>query len=188
VSLVLGDNIFYGHGLAEDVQRSAELDVGAIVYAYYVRNPEEYGVVEFDASGGAISIEEKPRDPKSNYAVTGLYFYDADVVAIAESLAPSERGELEITDVNRVYLDRGTLTVRHLGRGMAWIDTGTHETLLHAGTFVETVQARQGLQIACLEEIAWRLGYIDDSVLAQHAKELSNSSYGQYLSSLLDRR
>jgi glucose-1-phosphate thymidylyltransferase len=188
VSLVLGDNIFYGHGLAEDVQRSAELDVGAIVYAYYVRDPEEYGVVEFDASGGAISIEEKPREPKSNYAVTGLYFYDADVVAIAESLAPSERGELEITDVNRVYLERGTLTVRHLGRGMAWIDTGTHETLLHAGTFVETVQARQGLQIACLEEIAWRLGYIDDSVLAQHAKELSNSSYGQYLSSLLDRR
>jgi len=188
VSLVLGDNIFFGHGLAEDLQRSAELDSGAIVYAYYVRDPERYGVVEFNTDARAISIEEKPQKPKSNHAVTGLYFYDDEVVSIAEGLAPSERGELEITDVNRAYLERGTLMVRHLGRGMAWIDTGTHESLLHAGTFVETIQARQGLQVACLEEIAWRLGYIDDATLEQHAAELSSSSYGRYLAALLDRQ
>ncbi len=185
VSLVLGDNLFFGHGLADQLQAAANLTKGARVFAYYVRDPERYGVVEFDRDGKVRSIEEKPEKPRSHYAVTGLYFYDNDVVEIARQLKPSDRGELEITDVNRVYLERDRLGVEVLGRGTAWIDTGTHESLLHAAEFVAAVQERQGLQIASPEEIAWRLGYIDDALMERHANELSKSSYGRYLRSLL---
>ncbi len=185
VSLVLGDNLFFGHGLADQLQAAANLTKGARVFAYYVRDPERYGVVEFDRDGKVRSIEEKPEKPRSHYAVTGLYFYDNDVVEIARQLKPSDRGELEITDVNRVYLERDRLGVEVLGRGTAWIDTGTHESLLHAAEFVAAVQERQGLQIASPEEIAWRLGYIDDALMERHASELSKSSYGRYLRSLL---
>jgi glucose-1-phosphate thymidylyltransferase len=185
--LVLGDNIFYGHGLAKTLQSANERTSGATVFGYYVRDPERYGVVSFDQNGKAATIEEKPKQPKSNYAVTGLYFYDNDVVSIAKNLKPSPRGELEITDVNNVYLKRGKLNVEQLGRGTAWLDTGTHESLVEATNFVSVVENRQGLKIACPEEIAWRMGYIDGTQLASLAKDLGKSSYGQYLQDLLKR-
>jgi len=180
-SLVLGDNIFYGHGLTELLMAATQREHGATTFGYWVKNPEAFGVVEFDASGRAVSIEEKPAKPKSNYAVTGLYFYDAEVVSLAKSLRPSPRGELEITDLNRVYLERGTLRVEKLGRGTAWLDTGTPDALLQAANFVQTIQARQGLQIACPEEIAFRLGWIKKNELLALAEPLSKTAYGQYL-------
>ncbi len=186
--LILGDNIFYGHGLSESVQRAAALAEGATVYGYYVRDPERYGVVEFDAAGRAVSIEEKPARPRSNYAVTGLYFYDNQVVDIAASLTPSARGELEITDVNRRYLEQAQLQVEILGRGMAWLDTGTHESLLQAGNFVQTIEERQGLKIACLEEIAYRWGWISAEEVERKAASLRNNGYGQYLFEILKHR
>ncbi|HLF58165.1 MAG TPA: glucose-1-phosphate thymidylyltransferase RfbA [Alphaproteobacteria bacterium] len=185
VCLVLGDNIFFGHGLAQRLQQAAAQVAGATIFAYFVRDPERYGVVSFDAKGRAISIEEKPKQPKSNYAVTGLYFYDGEVTAIAKSLKPSARGELEITDVNRVYLERGALDVELLGRGSAWLDTGTHEALLQATNFIGMVEARQGLRIACPEEIAWRMGFIDAEQLRRLAEPLKASGYGQYLLDVL---
>ena len=188
VSLVLGDNVFFGYGTTDRVQTAASLEKGAVIFAYYVSDPERYGVVEFDDEGTVLSIEEKPDEPKSHFAVTGLYFYDNDVVEIAKGLEPSDRGELEITDVNKVYLDRGNLRVELLGRGTAWMDTGTHESLLQAANFISTVQQRQGLQIACPEEIAWRMGYIDDNQLHGLASAMSSSSYGSYLLGLLDER
>jgi glucose-1-phosphate thymidylyltransferase len=187
VCLVLGDNIFYGEGLAKRLQATAEPAAGATVFAYWVRDPERYGVVDFDAQGRATGIEEKPEQPKSNYAVTGLYFYDNDVVEIARNMKPSPRGELEITDVNRAYLERGDLRVEMLGRGAAWLDTGTHESLLQASQFVEVVEARQGLKISCVEEIAWRMGFIDDTQLRALAEPLAKNGYGQYLFDLLKR-
>ncbi|NMC50528.1 MAG: glucose-1-phosphate thymidylyltransferase RfbA [Desulfovibrio sp.] len=181
VCLVLGDNIFHGHGLAEVLQRSAKLTRGGIVFGYKVRDPKRYGVVEFDADHRAISIEEKPEKPKSKYAVTGLYFYDNDVISIAEGLTPSPRGELEITDVNNAYLKRGDLKVEFLGRGYAWLDTGTHESLLQAAGFVQVIQDRQGVKVACLEEIAFRMGYIDADALERLAADMLKNDYGQYL-------
>ena len=186
VCLILGDNIFYGQGLTLTLRRVAARTEGATIFAYYVRNPENYGVVTFDAAGKAVDIEEKPTRPRSNHAVPGLYFYDNDVVSIARGLKPSVRGELEITDVNRAYLERGTLTVDVLRRGMAWLDTGTHESLLQAANFVGLVQARQGLKIACPEEIAYRRGYIDASQLKRLAEPLGKNEYGQYLLRILD--
>lgn len=180
-ALVLGDNIFYGSDLAVMMQRAAQRDTGATVFAYYVSDPERYGIVAFDKEGKAISLEEKPSQPKSNYAVTGLYFYDKDIVDIAKSIKPSARGELEITDVNKVYLERGTLNVEKMRRGFAWLDTGTHESLLQAGQFVQTIQARQGLKIACLEEIAYRMGYIDRAQVEKLAQPLLKNDYGKYL-------
>jgi len=184
-ALVLGDNIFYGHELAEDLKRAAAKTAGATVFAYPVQDPERYGVVEFDATGRAISIEEKPSKPKSRYAVTGLYFYDRRVVDIARKLQPSARGELEITDVNRVYLAQDKLEVAVMGRGMAWLDTGTHESLLEASQFIQTIEKRQGLKIACPEEIAYRMGYITGPQLAGLAEVLGKSGYGVYLRALL---
>jgi glucose-1-phosphate thymidylyltransferase len=184
--LVLGDNLFYGHDLATSVQAAAATPSGATVFAYRVANPEAYGVVEFDRNGRAISIEEKPRAPKSNYAVTGLYFYDNNVVDIAGSLQPSVRGELEITDVNRVYLERGLLRVEILGRGSAWLDTGTHDSLLQASQFVQTVEARQGLKISAPEEVAYRMGFIDGRQLRSLAAGLGKSTYGEYLNRVAD--
>ena len=181
VCLVLGDNIFFGHGLAQRLQETAKRGTGATVFAYFVRDPERYGVVEFDSTGRVLSIEEKPKQPKSNYAVTGLYFYDGAVTEIAKKLKPSARGELEITDVNRAYLERGALAVELLGRGSAWLDTGTHEALLQATNFIGMVEARQGLRIACPEEIAWRMGFIDGGQLRRLAEPLKASGYGQYL-------
>ncbi len=181
VCLVLGDNIFHGHGLAEVLQRSAKLQNGGIVFGYKVRDPKRYGVVEFDASHRVISIEEKPEKPKSKYAVTGLYFYDNDVISIAENLKPSPRGELEITDVNNAYLKRGDLKVEFLGRGYAWLDTGTHESLLQAASFVQVIQDRQGVKVACLEEIAFRMGYINADTLEHLAADMLKNDYGQYL-------
>ena len=185
VALVLGDNVFYGHGLSERLQRTAAHESGATIFGYWVRDPERYGVVSFDKEGQATDIVEKPAEPQSNYAVTGLYFYDNDVVDIARSLAPSDRGELEITDVNRAYLDHGDLRVERLGRGTAWLDTGTHASLLEAAHFIEVVESRQGLKIACPEEIAYRMGYIDADALRALAEPLASSAYGQYLLGLI---
>jgi len=184
-SLVLGDNIFHGHGLIEMLARAASQKVGATVFGYYVRDPERYGVVAFDETGVAESIEEKPSRPKSNWAVTGLYFYDNEVIEIARNITPSARGELEITDVNRVYLNNKTLIVERLGRGFAWLDTGTHESLLQASEFVRTIEERQGLKIACIEEIAFNMGYIDDEQLSRLAQPLLKSGYGNYLIGLI---
>jgi glucose-1-phosphate thymidylyltransferase len=185
-ALILGDNIFYGSDLAQAMQRAATLDEGATVFAYYVSDPERYGVVEFDAEGKALSLEEKPKVPKSNYAVTGLYFYDRDIVDIAKTIRPSARGELEITDVNKVYLERGTLQVEKMRRGYAWLDTCTHESLLDAGAFVRTIQARQGLKIACLEGIAYRKGWIDEQKMRELAQPMIKNQYGQYLLKVID--
>jgi len=184
-ALVLGDNIFYGHDLQPTFGQAAKKSSGATVFAYRVKNPQRYGVVEFDGEGRAVSIDEKPAKPKSNYAVTGLYFYDEDVVRIAKSLKPSARGELEITDINRRYLNDEKLRVEKLGRGHAWLDTGTHESLLEASQFIEIVERRQGLKIGCPEEIAWRKDWIDDAELEALAAPLRNSGYGNYLLSLL---
>ncbi len=185
-ALVLGDNLFYGHDLAKSVQAAAANAEGATVFAYRVANPEAYGVVEFDAQGRAVSIEEKPRAPRSNFAVTGLYFYDADVTEIAATLKPSPRGELEITDVNRIYLERGKLNVQVMGRGSAWLDTGTHDSLLQASQFVQTVEQRQGLKVSSPEEVAYRMGYIDATQLRRLAKGLGKSEYGTYLNALAE--
>jgi glucose-1-phosphate thymidylyltransferase len=181
VCLVLGDNIFYGYNFSSMLEEASTLKTGATVFGYYVNDPDRYGVVEFDKVGKVISIEEKPKEPKSNYAVTGLYFYDNSVVARAKKIKPSPRGELEITDLNRAYLDDGILNVKLLGRGMAWLDTGTHESLLRASNFVESIEERQGLKIACLEEIAYHKGYISKETLLELAKPLSKNQYGQYL-------
>jgi glucose-1-phosphate thymidylyltransferase len=187
-ALILGDNLFYGHDLGPDLTRAAAQTAGATVFAYPVTDPERYGVVAFNAAGRAISLEEKPSKPQSRYAVTGLYFYDEQVVGLAHGLKPSPRGELEITDLNRLYLDQGALTVEVMGRGQAWLDTGTHESLLEAGQFIQTIEKRQGLKVACPEEIAWRRGWIDAVALERLAQPLIKSGYGQYLMGLLSDR
>ncbi len=187
-ALVLGDNIFYGHDFSHTLQAAAEKTAGATVFAYPVQHPEQYGVVEFNGSGKAVSLEEKPTQPKSRYAVTGLYFYDNRVVEIAQSIKPSARGELEITDVNKCYLERGELDVELMGRGMAWLDTGTHDSLLQAAQFIETIEKRQGLKIACPEETAYRMGYITTAQLEALAEPLKKSEYGQYLLRVLNEK
>ena len=187
-ALVLGDNIFYGPNLTKQLQKARAQQEGATVFAYWVKEPENYGVVEFDESGKAVSLEEKPHKPKSNYAVPGLYFYDNSVLDIAASLKPSARGELEITDVNKIYLERGLLKVEKLARGYAWLDTGTHESLLQASSFVQTVEARQGLKIACLEEVAFRQGYINQEQLEKLAYSFKNNEYGKYLLSIAETK
>jgi glucose-1-phosphate thymidylyltransferase len=184
-SMILGDNIFYGQGLSKKLQDAAKITNGARVFAYQVQDPERYGVVEFDKNMNAISLEEKPTQPKSNFAVTGLYFYDQQVCEYAKALKPSKRGELEITDLNRVYLEKGNLSVEILSRGFAWLDTGTHESLLDASNFIATVENRQGMKIACLEEIAWRMKYIDDKQLMKLAEPMLKNQYGQYLKRLI---
>ncbi|RMD79966.1 MAG: glucose-1-phosphate thymidylyltransferase, partial [Gammaproteobacteria bacterium] len=186
VCLVLGDNLFYGHGLAETLQRAAARPEGATIFSYPVRDPQRYGVVVFDEAGRPVEIEEKPARPRSHQAVTGLYFYDQEVVALAEGLRPSARGELEITDLNRAYLARGRLRVERLGRGIAWLDTGTHASLLQAAQFIETVESRQGLKVCCPEEVAWRMGFIDDEQLRALAEPLRVNGYGDYLLRLLE--
>jgi len=187
-ALILGDNIFYGHDFATLLSSACAQTVGATVFAYAVQDPERYGVVEFDAAGRAISLEEKPIAPKSRYAVTGLYFYDSQVVELAKTVKPSARGDLEITDLNRLYLQRGTLDVQTMGRGYAWLDTGTHESMLEASQFIHTIENRQGLKVAAPEEIAWRSGWIDDAQLERLAKPLAKSGYGQYLLRLLTEK
>ena len=184
-ALVLGDNVFYGHDFAGLLQDAAAIRDGATIFAYAVNDPERYGVVEFDALGRAVSLEEKPQAPKSRYAVTGLYFYDNQVVELAKTIRPSARGELEITDLNCLYMEQGKLNVRTMGRGYAWLDTGTHESMLEASQFIHTIEKRQGLKVACPEEIAWRNGWIDDSQLEKMAQILAKSGYGQYLTGLL---
>jgi glucose-1-phosphate thymidylyltransferase len=186
VALALGDNVFYGAHLTDYLRSAAAREVGATVFGYQVRDPERYGVVEFDADGRAVSLEEKPAKPKSSFAVTGLYFYDNDVVEIAAGLKPSGRGELEITDVNRTYLDRGRLTVEKMGRGIAWLDTGTHDAVMQASNFIQAIEERQGLMVACLEEIAFRMGYITAAQLTALARAMSSSAYGQYLFRVLE--
>ncbi|MCK4911729.1 MAG: glucose-1-phosphate thymidylyltransferase RfbA [Thermodesulfovibrionales bacterium] len=188
VCLVLGDNIFYGHSLMEILRRSATLKKGGLIFGYPVKDPERYGVVEFDTEGNALGIEEKPAKPKSHYAVPGIYFYDNDVISIAESLKPSARGELEITDLNLVYLKRGDLRVENLGRGFAWLDTGTHESLQQASAFVQAIQERQGLKIACLEEIAYSFGFIEKVDLIAMGNEMKNNDYGRYLLELAGKK
>jgi len=185
VCLILGDNIFYGQHFSDNLRSAMSQEKGATVFGYHVSDPERFGVVEFDGSGRALSIEEKPAKPKSNYAVTGLYFYDNQVVEIAKNIKPSDRGELEITDVNRAYLEQKTLTVEMLGRGFAWLDTGTHESLLEASHFVHTIEQRQGLKVACLEEIAFNSGWISPETLGEQAEKLKKTGYGQYLAKLL---
>ena len=187
VALALGDNIFYGHGLHELLHRAIARHNGATVFGYWVKDPERYGVVEFDAAGRPVSLEEKPAQPKSSYAITGLYFYDNRVFDLAAHLAPSERGELEITDLNRKYLVTGELHVEKMGRGIAWLDTGTHDALMQAASFIQTIEERQGLQVACLEEIAWRMGYIGKDDVMRIADSMANSKYGQYLFRVLEQ-
>ena len=186
VCLVLGDNIFYGYGFSAMLREAAQRDKGATVFGYHVNDPARFGVLEFDASGKVISLEEKPAKPKSNYAVTGLYFYDNRVVDIAKSVKPSGRGELEITDVNRAYLESGELNVSVMGRGFAWLDTGTHDSLMEAGQFVQTIEHRQGLKVACLEEIGYRNGWLSEEALQRQATALAKTGYGQYLQQVLD--
>jgi glucose-1-phosphate thymidylyltransferase len=187
VALALGDNIFYGHGFPDTLRRAAERASGATVFGYWVRDPERYGVVEFDGAGRAVGLEEKPRHPRSSYAVTGLYFYDPRVVAIARGLRPSARGELEITDVNLAYLAAGELHVEKLGRGIAWLDTGTHEALLQASNFIQAIEERQGLKVACIEEIALRMGYVSAGDVRRLAERMGSSGYGQYLLRILEQ-
>lgn len=186
--LILGDNIFYGHGLVQQLRAASAREQGATVFGYWVKDPQRYGVANFDAAGNILGLEEKPENPKSDYAVTGLYFYDAQVVALAKTLDPSPRGELEITDLNNLYLEREQLFLEKLGRGNAWLDTGTHESLMQAGNFIETIELRQGLKICCPEEIAWEQGWIDAVRLKALAEPLANNSYGVYLLNLLKRR
>jgi len=186
VCLILGDNIFYGHNLSSLLREPASLEDGAIVFGYYVKDPERYGVIEFDQDGNVISIEEKPKKPKSNYAVVGLYFYDNHVVEIAKKIKPSWRGELEITDVNNEYLKRGKLKVKLMGRGYAWLDTGTYESMIDASLYIKTIEDRQGIKIGCIEEIAYRMGYISNIQLNELAKQLNKSEYGEYLRKLVD--
>jgi glucose-1-phosphate thymidylyltransferase len=186
--LILGDNIFYGHGLVQQLREADARETGASVFGYWVKDPERYGVAEFDAAGNVLDLKEKPSDPKSNYAVTGLYFYDGEVVEMAKALKPSPRGELEITDLNNLYLQRSQLFLQKLGRGTAWLDTGTHESLMQAGNFIETIELRQGLKICCPEEIAYERAWIDDAGLKALAEPLSKNSYGQYLLALLGRK
>ncbi|MEX1298685.1 MAG: glucose-1-phosphate thymidylyltransferase RfbA [Desulfotignum sp.] len=187
VGLILGDNLFYGYGLSTQVQKAAARRKGATVFGYPVSDPKRYGVISFDAHGNAVDIEEKPECPKSKFAVTGLYFYDNDVIEIAKGLSPSPRGELEITDVNRAYLKKGDLYVEQMGRGMAWLDTGTHGSLLEASLFIETIEKRQGFKVACLEEIAFRMGYIDQDQVLLQAEQYSKTDYGDYLKNLFDK-
>lgn len=186
ICLILGDNIFYGQGFKDKLAKASRLEKGAVVFGYWVGDPEKYGVVEFDSELNVVNIEEKPKNPKSNYVIPGLYFYDNDVINIANQIEPSDRGELEITDVNKAYLKNKILKIILLGRGFAWLDTGTHESLLEASTFVETIERRQGLKIACLEEVAYRMGYIDAGQVEKLARPLMNSGYGQYLMNMLN--
>jgi len=186
--LILGDNLFYGHGLPDILRRGVETEKGGLIFGYWVKDPERYGVVEFDGDGNVLSIEEKPDKPKSNYALPGLYFFDNDVVEIASDLKPSARGELEITDVMKAYLRRGQLRVELLGRGFAWLDTGTYESLLEASTFIETIEKRQGLKVACIEEIAYHMGYIDAEQVRRLAEPLNKNEYGQYLLEIVDEQ
>jgi glucose-1-phosphate thymidylyltransferase len=188
VCLILGDNIFYGHGFGHELLKIAKFKDGAVVFGYYVNDPERYGVVEFDKNGKVLSLEEKPSNPKSNYALTGLYFYSNDVVEKAKSLKPSKRGELEITDLNRLYLQESRLNVQILGRGMAWLDTGTHESLLQAANYIQTIEMRQGLKISCIEEIAYKRGFISKEQLLDLALKMKNSAYGQYLIQLAENK